>query len=166
MIRPAILYADELNGLFAEIQYDLEYQWFYGGTQRTFEDISESEDDKYARQFCSVVNDKVCGYFYYCFCDDCNYAFNLGMISFDKGNMEVIKDFKNIFYDMFRKYHLSKITWSCYADAPVYEMYSNLIKKYDGIECGHFHNHVKLLDGKAHDLIHFEIFNKGQFDDK
>lgn len=80
-----------------------------------------------------------------------------GIISFEKGNMEFVKDLYQAICDCFEVYHLNRISWNCYADNPAIRGYRNFVKKNGGRECAYFRQYIKLRDGKLHDSVSFEI---------
>lgn len=67
------------------------------------------------------------------------------------------KDVYKVICDLFKVYHMNRISWSAYADNPAIRGYRNFIKKYGGRECGYRRQRVKLMDGKLHDSVEFEI---------
>ena len=84
-------------------------------------------------------------------------ADGFGIISFDKGNMEFIKDVCEAVSDIFTKYHMNRISWFCYADNPAIRGYRNFIRRHGGRVCGHYRQYARLQDGKLHDSVMFEI---------
>lgn len=84
-------------------------------------------------------------------------ADRFGAISFDKGNVLFAKDLYQIICDIFDKYHLNRLCWSCIADNPAIRGYRNFIKEHGGRECAYHKQICKLMDGKLHDDVEFEI---------
>ena len=84
-------------------------------------------------------------------------ADRFGAISFDKGNVLFAKDLYQIICNIFEKYHLNRLCWSCIADNPAIRGYRNFIKEHGGRECAYHKQICKLMDGKLHDDVEFEI---------
>lgn len=74
-----------------------------------------------------------------------------------KGNVLFAKDLYQIICDIFDKYHLNRLCWSCIADNPAIRGYRNFIKEHGGRECAYHKQICKLMDGKLHDDVEFEI---------
>ena len=138
MLKPAQLYKEEVNKKYIETWYDPEYMyysgWFGNGS------LNIPDDNYESRHFVSVDNDgNILGYISYSVSFVTMSADRFGAISFDKGNMLFTKDFYKTIYDIFEKYHM------------------NFIEKHGGRECGYRRQVAKLMDGKLHDSVEFEI---------
>lgn len=156
MLKPAQLYKDELNEKMIKTWYNHDYIYYHGGTGEYMIDLPDNNEESHL--FVSVdENDNVIGYVGYCVNWVTMSAQNFGMISFDKGNLEFIKDLYQVICDCFYLYHMNRISWFCYADNPAVRGYRNFIKRYGGRECGYFRQYIKLRDGKLHDSVCFEI---------
>ena len=156
MLKPAQLYKDELNEKMIETWYKPENIYYHGGTGEYTIDLPDNNKNRH--DFVSV--DKygdVIGYISYCIDWESMVVNNLGIISFDKGNLEFVKDLYQVICDVFEVYHMNKMEFFCYADNPALRGYRNFIKKYGGKECGYFRQITKLRDGKLHDSVCFEI---------
>ena len=55
---------------------------------------------------------------------------------------------------------MNRFCWSCIADNPAIRGYRNFIKKHGGRECAYHRQICKLMDGKLHDDVEFEILAK------
>lgn len=157
MLKPALLYKEELEKKFAETFYNLKYQYFYHGTANNIPEIPNSNKDFHC--FASV-NDKgeVLGYVSYGVDWEsmCNVGF--GAISFTEGgSVEYANDLRQAIDDIFCKYNFNRIEWWAYADNPAIRGYKSFIKRYGGKEAGYLRQNVKLMDGKLHDTIIFEV---------
>ena len=84
-------------------------------------------------------------------------ANNIGIMSFNKGNIEFAKDIYKVVCDLFDIYHMNRISWNSFVENPAIRAYRNFIKKHGGKECGYRRQFAKLQDGKLHDNVEFEI---------
>lgn len=156
MLKSAQLYEGQLKQKFIESWYDLR-NMYYNGWSGT--EVPELPNNNYEQHHFVSVNSKneIIGYIAYNVCWISMSADRFGIISFDKGNLEFIKDVKKVIDDLFCKYNMNRLQWSCYVDNPAIRGYRNFIKKYGGRECGYYRQVVKLQDGKLHDSVEFEI---------
>lgn len=156
MLKPAHLFKEELNRKNYETWYDHRYMYYHSGTGAYDIQLADNNCDKH--QFVSVDKEgNVIGYISYRI-DWCALsADNFGIISYDIGNMEFLKDCYQVVCDLFEKYHMNRIGWFAYADNPAVRGYRNFIRKHGGVECAYHRQIAKLTDGKLHDAIQFEI---------
>lgn len=156
MIKSALNFADEIKSKYAERMYDIDYQWYFGwrGTE-----IPKIEENSYnAYRFASVGKDgNVIGYICYDTNLSSNSCINFGIISFDRGNLNFVRDVRQAINDIFYKYNFNRIEFHCFDGNPALRGYRNFIKKFGGREVGRLRKAVKLLDGKLYDTIIFEI---------
>ena len=157
MLLPAQLFAEELKLKNAATWYDTAHYMYWNGDCGS-SDITLSDNTYDNHQFVSVDKDnKVIGYISYAVDWTSLNADQFGAISFDIGNVIVAKDLAQAIDDIFHKYHLNRVQWFCYADNPAIRGYRSFIKKCGGRECAHYRQVTRLLDGKLHDAVSFEI---------
>lgn len=156
MLKPAQLYAEELQRKNTETWYKQENIFWNGGSGDST--INLPEDNYYSHCFVSVnKNDEVIGYITYSIDWSTLSADRFGIISYDKGNMEFIKDLYKAICDLFEVYHMNRISWCCFVENPAIRGYRNFIKRYGGRECSYRRQIARLQDGKLHDSVEFEI---------
>ena len=156
MLKPAQLYKDELQKKNCETWYDTKYMFWNGGTGDS--QINIHDNNYECHQFVSVdKDDNVIGYITYAVDWAAMSADRFGIISFDKGNVLFAKDVYQAICDLFEKYHMNRVQWFAFADNPAVKGYRNFIKKHGGVECAHYRQAAKLIDGKLHDSVCFEI---------
>lgn len=162
MLKPAQLYREELNKVCTAQWYDLRNMYYHSSVVMSEYNIPDSTE--YGHYFVSVdKDDNVIGYLAYCTDHSARRVYNMGLISFDKGNLEFIRDIYQAFKNIFEVYHMHSMEWFCYADNPAIKGYRRLVKKYHGRECGYFRDESVLLDGKFHDSVKFEILDSDYF---
>ena len=156
LLRPAQLYKEQLEIKNIESWYDPQNIYYHGGTGEY--SINVPNNNAKVHSFVSVDKDNnVIGYIGYNVDWQAMSVDNFGMISFDKGNLEFVKDIYKAVCDCFEVYHMNRISWYCYVDNPAIRGYRNFIKRCGGKECGYFRQYTKLRDGKLHDSVCFEI---------
>lgn len=156
MLRPAQLYKEQLEIKNIESWYDPKNIYYHGGTGEY--SINVPDNNAEVHSFVSIdKDDNVIGYIGYNVDWQAMSVDNFGMISFDKGNLEFVKDIYKAICDCFEVYHMNRISWYCYADNPAIRGYRNFIKRHGGRECGYFRQYIKLRDGRLHDSVCFEV---------
>lgn len=155
MLRPAQRYEEELNSKWIRCWYNPDYL-FYGDIGQELIDVAE--DNFNVHQFVSVdERGQVIGYISYNINWNAKSASQLGVVSFEKGNLKFCRDIAQAIDDIFGKYHLNRLEWFCYVGNPAIRSYRNFIKRYGGRECGYYRQAVMLQDGTLHDCVAFEI---------
>ena len=135
MLKPAQLYADELEIKSAQTWYDSRYMYYNGyiGDSK----INIADNNYECHQFVSVdKDDNVIGYISYNVDWASMSASEFGAISFDIGNVIFAKDMYKAICNLFEKYHMNRVEWMAFADNPAIRGYRNFIKKHGGVECG------------------------------
>jgi RimJ/RimL family protein N-acetyltransferase len=153
---PAQLYSEQLRVENIKTWYNLEYMFWNGGTGDCEINLPDNNYDSHC--FVSVnEHDEVVGYISYNINWTALSADRFGAISFKRGNVGFAKDLYQAIKDIFDKYNLNRIQWCCYADNPAIRGYRNFIKEHGGVECGYYREVARLIDGKLHDSVQFEI---------
>lgn len=156
MLKPAQLYAEELQIKNTEAWYKPENIFWNGGAGDSSVNLPDNNYDSHC--FVSVdKNNQVIGYIGYAVDWAAMSADRFGIISFDKGNMEFVRDLYKVICDLFEVYHMNRVSWMAFADNPAIRGYRNFIKKHGGRECGYHRQVAKLQDGRLHDSVEFEI---------
>ena len=156
MLKAAQLYEEELKEKFIETWYKPEYVCYSGGTGDNLLELPDGNCDSH--NFVSVdKDDNVIGYISYNVDYAAMSANNLGIISFDIGNLEFVRDVSKAICDIFEVYRMNRLSWWCFADNPAIKSYRNFIRLHGGRECSYGRQTARLRDGKLHDDVGFEI---------
>ena len=125
MLKPAILYKQELEKLFAEKIYTEDF-FYYVGYPQYFEipEIKVRENDY---QWAILDDDKVIGYFAYRIELYTDSVYSFGLISFDKGNIKLARDVYNKLTELVVKHH--RVEWRIIGGNPAARAYSRFCKK-------------------------------------
>lgn len=158
MLKPAQLYKDELNKKMIEGWYDIDNMYYHSSPASYSIDLSDNNLESHS--FVSISKEEIVGYISYCVDYQVMSADNFGFISFDKGNITFIKDTFQLIKDLFYKYNFNRVAWGCYADNPAIRGYRKFIEKFGGREVAYLRQTTKLLDGKIHDSVIFEILKE------
>lgn len=158
MIKPAILYKDELYKQMANTWFDPAYMYYYDTTPG-LPDIPDKPDNQY--QFVSIGSKgQVLGYFSYWVYEPSKRAMNFGLISFDKGNAIFMRDAIQMFKDMFEKFGVQSAEWRCYANnKEALSLYRRIIKDYGGREVGTLRRNGAPQNRELCDTVIFEILD-------
>lgn len=156
MLKPAQLYKEELYEEYVKTWYKPENIFYTGWIGDRIPEIPDNNYDSH--HFVSIdKNHNLIGYISYSIDWISMSADRFGVISFDKGNTEFIRDVYKAVCDLFEIYNMNRISWFAYADNPAIRGYRNFIKRYGGRECGYQRQVARLQDGKLHDGVQFEI---------
>lgn len=156
MIKPAILFEEQLRLKMAETWYDPDYMYYYDTTPG-IPDIADKPDNQY--QFVSVdENGEVLGYFSYWVYEPSKRAMNFGLIAFRKKSRIFMRDAIQMFKDMFEKFGVESAEWRCYADnIEALNLYRHIIKEYGGVEVGTLRRNGAPQNREICDTVIFEI---------
>ncbi len=156
MLKPAILYRDEIIKNLREQFYTIDMMYMCGDNDNWIPDIVECPDE-FTFQF-AVVDE----------CDTCigfigfrvdwysSYANRFVIVSFDKGNVifgRALKEVINMIVDDFK---LHRIEWGMISGNPVEKNYDKFCKKYNGNKYV-FHDSLKDKKGNYHDRVVYEV---------
>lgn len=159
MLKPAQLYADELQKQLLNTWYTDRAKYWNGCVYDSVVELREDNGD--AHQFVSVESNGILlGYITYAVSWTSCKAYGFGIISFEQNPVVFTADFKQAVDDIFKKYRLNKIEFSAYADNPAIKTYRRFIAKHGGEEVGTFKQTTKLQDGLLHDCTMFELFRE------
>lgn len=158
MLRPAQLYKEELKKLFIETWYDPYYQYFWSGSS---EDYNIADNNDCQRQFVWIEHNNVIGYFSFSLDKYSKSAYNFGLINFSKKqNILFIKAVIKYIQKMFENNIIDRLDIMAYEDNPANKAYFKLFKKFGGKKVGKLTNNIRLLDGRLHNTILYEILKE------
>lgn len=162
MLRPAQLYQSEINSNHILHWYDPKYKF---ARCDPWSNALEFPDDNMNQHcFASVSNkDRVLGFIGYNIDWVAQTVSDVFAESYDIGNQIFLHDLFTAITDIFEKYHLDRLEWSCIVGNPVLKHYRKFCKSWHGREVGTFKNRVVLSDGNVYDQVYFEVFAKGYY---
>lgn len=156
MLRPAILYKDEIIRKFREQFYTRDMMYVCGDIDNWSPDIVECPDE-FTFQFAVVNEHNNCiGFIGFKIDWYSSYANRFAIMSFDKGNILFGKALKEIIYMLVYDFKLHKIEWGMISGNPVEKSYDKFCKKYNGNKYI-FHDSIKDKRGNYHDRIIYEV---------
>ena len=158
MLKPALLYKEELLKKHYEHWYKPETSYYSGLCNWS---IKIEDNNEYVRQFVSVdKNNNVIGYIAYNVDWNVRSASQFGIISYDKGNIEFVRDLYKTIYDLFFVNNFNRVEWWCFTDNPAVRGYKKFIKRFGGNIVGTVHKSCMFSDGSLHDSYIFEILKE------
>jgi hypothetical protein len=157
MLKPAILYADLLQGLFIEAVFTDRFK-FYSRNSGIDYFIPIYQNSGDMLQFVSVNNQgEVIGYFGAKINREIDAAQELAIVNFREINYTFSADLRDFFISLFEKFGVQKATWWAIVGNPAETLYDKVIKAHGGRIVGTFKNDAKLFDGKLYDVKWYEI---------
>lgn len=162
MLKPAQLYAEELNKKILATWYDPDYMWYNASVGEFGIDLPDNNEQ--FRHFVSVdENDNILGYISYTVDWKVKSAEDWGIVAFVKNSKTFGRDVHRAISDVFVLNGFQRIEFHCYADNPILDTYQSLVAKYRGEQLGIRHRWTRLPDGELHDSVLFEILKEQYF---
>lgn len=152
MLKPALLFKQEFEKLFAEKIYTEDF-FYYVGYPQYFK-LPEIKDEENLYQWAVVDDDKLIGYLTYRIDLYTNNVYNFGLISFDKGNIKLARDVYNKLTELINKHH--RVEWRAIQGNPAIRGYTRFCKKYNGCILT-YRDAVKDTDGNYRNEYVFEV---------
>lgn len=152
MLKPAVLYKDEIEREFAQWLYTDELFYYIGYAHANVPPTIEPSDNVY--QYAIVNGNNLIGYFSYMIQPETDCVYNFGWYSFDPGNTTVVTDVLRKMEELIKDYR--RIEWKMVGGNKVEKYYKQFCKKHNG-------NYVVLHDvgkdvhGQYRDELIFEI---------
>lgn len=156
MLKPAILYKEEIERKFAEIMYTEDAYYYMGYSHANI--LPEIKPGEGYYQYAVLDGNEVVGFLSYYINNYNDSAERFGMISFKKGNLTLTFDAYWLIKDVIKKYR--RVEWHCVGGNPVAKVYDKLCEKYNGYKSVH-HKCTKDLNGNYRDSYTYEILNHG-----
>lgn len=154
MLKPAVLFEQALQQKNMENWHNQDDIYYSDCNYK----IKISEDTWEQHQFVSLdKKGDIIGYISYKIDRVAMSVSCLGIISYDKGNIQFVKDVIQVINDVFYKYNFNRIEWFAYVDNPAAKGYRKFIKRFGGRECGYYRQVSKMQNGKLGDGVRFEI---------
>jgi hypothetical protein len=158
MLKPAILYKDEIPKLYQSIWFNDKYKYYnYSTTWHTFS-IDEKTYDWH--EFVSVnTNGEVIGYIHYYINRTTLNCNRFGAINFTN-DPTFGKDVLQVIKDIFEKFNFHKLDFSVVIGNPAEKSYDHLCKKYGGHILCIEKDETKLDDNKYYDVKRYYIMRE------
>lgn len=156
MLKPAILYKEQITKEFQKYLYTTDMMYVTGCLENWIPNILECPDEGRFQYAIVDENEKLVGYLGYSIDYYASRAYNFGLFSFDKGNVLVGKDLFNKLEELITIFH--RVEWRAVGGNPACRGYDSFIKRH----CGNKHvlkDALKDKDGNYHDDIIYEIVN-------
>lgn len=151
MLKPAILYKDEIKKELLKYNYTEDMMYYTGYLGYSLPRIDE-ENNGNLYQYAIVENDKLIGYFVYQVDWYTSSVSQFGLFSFERKNKIIGVDVYRELKSLINNYHIHRIEWRMISGNPVEKHYDKFCEKYNGKKfvltdtikdrCGKYHNSV------------------------
>lgn len=155
MLKPALLYAQEITKKFSENLYTTDYFYYCGYYCGSRLPKIEEKEDIYQYAFLDD-DDNVIGFLSYRINDYSDTVQDFGLFSFDKGNPILGLDLFRKLEELVKKHH--RIEWYVVGTNPVKHHYDKFCKRHNGY-IHHYHETTKDEKGNYIDSYSYEIVN-------
>lgn len=151
MLKPAILYKNEILTKIQEYNYTEDMIYYSGYLGNALPSIEENNNGN-LYQYAIVDNNRLIGYFAYTVNWYSSCIYNFGLFSFDRNNITIGLDIYRELKKLINDYHIHRIEWRMISGNPVEKHYDKFCKRYHGKKyvltdvfknrCGKYHNEV------------------------
>ena len=155
MLRPAILYKEELLKKFSEQLYTDDYHFYLGYAAGTV--LPKIEEHENSIQYAIIDKEKVIGFLCYWVDYASKSVSSFGLYSFDKGNPIIGFDLYKEMNKLRKRFH--RIEWKMVGNNPVKKYYDKKCKEWGGT-IYQLHDATIDLEGNYQDLYIYEVINK------
>lgn len=156
MLRPAFLYANELNAAYQAIIYDPAYFFLIEDVWDYRIQIDESDSDRI--QLVSLADgERIAGYFEIQCDRKTNQVTGLEVIRFNDKSLTFSRDFRQFILDLTGRFGFRKVVFEAIVGSPGEKVYDHYLEKYGARIVGVLKEHVRLQDGKYYDVKIYEI---------
>lgn len=152
MLRPAILYKEELEKKFAEELYTDRYFMFSGYPYDNVPHEIKAKHDSFS--LASVEDGRVVGYIGYNINPMLNEASNFGLYAFEPWNATFMRDIKDEMRKILRRYR--RIEWRMVGGNPIEKAYDSFCERHGGHKHT-LHDATRDIDGNYRDTVIYEI---------
>lgn len=158
MLRPAILYKNEIEKHFAEVMYSDDYFYYMGYVHGHELPEVKPVDNVYQWAIVNRDNEAI-GWFAYRIDPANDSVYNFGLYSFDKGNVLIGKDVFEKMEELIE--HHRRIEWRVIEGNPVIRSYDRLCERHNGHKVC-FHKITKGPDGMYRNEYVYEILSESE----
>lgn len=154
MLKPAILFKNELERKFEEQIYTQDFFYYAGYNGATY--IPEIKREDFMFQYAIVDNDNLIGYFSYRLDTTSDTICNFGLYSFDRGNATIGKDVMRKMKELIKSHH--RVEWRMIGGNPVKRHYDRFCNRFGG-NIVKLHESARAPYGEYVDEYIYEIVN-------
>jgi hypothetical protein len=154
MLVPAVLYKDQIIKGMQRYFYTTDMMYETGCMENWTPNIFDCPDESQFQYAIVDKNEKLVGYLGYSVDWYASKAYNFGLFSFDRMNLQVPKDVFERLEELVNTLH--RVEWRAVGDNPACRGYDNFIKKHNGTKHV-LKDSIKDKAGNYHDDIIYEI---------
>lgn len=154
MLVPAILYKEQIVKEFQKYFYTADMLYVTGNNGNWIPEIVGCPESGQFQYAIIDKDKKLIGYLGYVIDWYASKAYNFGLFSFDRGNLQVPNDVFEKMEELVSMVH--RVEWRAVGGNPACKGYDNFIKKYNG-EKHILKDSIRDINGNYHDDIIYEI---------
>lgn len=156
MLKPAILYKEEIEKNFAKYFYTMDMFYETGCMETWIPTIQHSSDGDMFQWAIVDSNEKLIGFLSYNIDFYSGNMSRFGLISFDRGNPVIGKSVFDEIERCIKEYHLHRVEWRMIGGNPAERGYDSFLHRHKGKK--HIlTDAIKDMYGKYHDDVIYEI---------
>lgn len=132
MLKPAILYKEEIQSKMLEYNYTEDMMYYSGYLGNALPSIEADTNGKLYQYAIVTREGRLIGYFTYQidWYSSCVYGF--GLFSFDRNNITIGLDIYRELKKIIKDYHIHRLEWRMIGGNPVEKHYDKFCQKYHG----------------------------------
>ena len=159
MLDLAYKYENEIKEKFMNTWYDEKYKFYHASSYHSSYECPQ--DDWHSRHFVSLDDNRnVIGLISYEIDRVYEIANNFGAINFTNNKLLFGRDLIQVIDDIFCRFNIRKIEFSCVVGNPIERSYDRIVKKFGGNIIGIRHKRCKLHDNNFYDDKLYELFRE------
>ena len=158
MLVPAILYKEQIRKEFQKYYYTTDMMYETGCMCNWSPEIAECPNESQFQYAIVDENEKLIGYLGYVINWYVSKAYNFGLFSFERENLQVIKDVFEKLEELVSTLH--RVEWRAVGGNHACRGYDNFIKRHNGVKHV-LKDSIRDKDGNYHDDIIYEIVKSG-----
>lgn len=153
---PAVLFAEEIKKESIKLFYTEDYLLYTGYFDCNPIIVSEDDQGGTLNQFAVVYDERLIGYISFRIDYYGSNAYNFGLISFEKGNINIGIALERILDKIIYEYHIHRIEFRCISGNPAKRSYDLFCKRFNG-RCIELKDCFKDRTGKYRNEYIYEI---------
>lgn len=132
MLKPAVLYKEEIQTKMLEYNYTEDMMYYSGHLGNALPSIEADTNGKLYQYAIVTREGRLIGYFTYQIDWYNSCAYNFGLFSFDRNNITIGLDIYKELKKLINDYHLHRVEYRMVSGNPIERHYDKFCQKYHG----------------------------------